>query len=101
MGKDQIKISDAAVYELAKDGCTNVEIASCLGISISTLTRRCEELLARARAEGNVSLRRAQLRIMNAGEGSAAMAIFLGKQYLGQSDKTTSEVVETLTVNFD
>ena len=39
----------------------------------------------RGKAKGRISLRRSQLRILE--HGSAAMGIFLGKQYLGQRDQ--------------
>lgn len=61
-----------------------------LGVShqtfIATTQRHpeIEEALDRGREQGKVSLRRTQFRLA---EKSAGMAIFLGKNYLDQSDK--------------
>ena len=60
--------------------------------SVDTLERWClrnykkrfAEVFAEKRAYGKVSLRRTQWTLA---EKSPAMAIFLGKNYLGQSDK--------------
>src|SRR4029453_1455617 len=68
------------------------EIAHVSGTSIETLLRRChevygatfDEVYARFADAGLVSLRRSQF---NLAKKSASMAIFLGKNYLGQSDR--------------
>jgi hypothetical protein len=41
--------------------------------------------MERGKAKGRISMRRAQLRILE--NGNATMAIWLGKQYLGQTDE--------------
>ena len=77
--------------ELCKIQCTKEEIAHVSGTSIETLLRRCQEVYgatfdevyARFADAGLVSLRRSQF---NLAKKSASMAIFLGKNYLGQSD---------------
>jgi hypothetical protein len=43
------------------------------------------EAMERGRAKGRISMRRAQLRMLE--NGNATMGIWLGKQYLGQSDE--------------
>lgn len=61
-----------------------------------TLTRWCRdtygmsfsEIYAIKRGSGKISLRRAQFELA---KKNAAMAIFLGKQYLGQSDNPVQE----------
>jgi hypothetical protein len=76
---------------LAQIHCTDGEIASIVGVSHDTFQRRKQdnpefaEMLDKARANGKASLRRIQWH--GAQNGSAAMAIWLGKQLLGQKDR--------------
>jgi hypothetical protein len=78
--------------ELCKIQCTKEEIARVMGISIQTILRCCKEIYGatfeqtyqRFGDAGLVSLRRAQF---NLAKTNASMAIFLGKNYLGQSDR--------------
>jgi hypothetical protein len=73
---------------------TTKETAAVLGISEPTLFEffarepKAREAWDRAREQGRASLRRTQLRLA---EKNAAMAIFLGKNLLGQSDKQELE----------
>jgi hypothetical protein len=72
--------------------CTEVEICEWFGITDKTLCRWCKkiykktfsEVFKEKRSKGKVSLRRTQFKLA---QKSPAMAIFLGKQYLGQTDK--------------
>ncbi len=77
--------------------CPDEEIAAFLGISYSTLKRRkldtpgLSEAIERGRDTGRQMLRAAQWSkaIGDKDNGSnVTMMIWLGKQYLGQSDKT-------------
>lgn len=92
-GRPKAVIDWQTVGKLLEAGCAGTDIASQLGISATTLQRRC-------RAENNVSfaafsqqkrmsgdnlLRAAQYKA--AMEGNTTMLIWLGKQRLGQSDK--------------
>lgn len=74
------------VLKLAKLGCTNGEIGDFFGVSDETIRTRFLDVLALGRANQKISLRRYQWR--SAKLGSVPMQIHLGKQYLGQSDKT-------------
>jgi hypothetical protein len=80
------------VERLAHIQCTHTEIASALGISVDTLTRNRQfaEVYKRGAEGGKKSLRRMQFESAN--KGNVVMQIWLGKQYLGQSDHVTSEV---------
>ncbi len=49
-------------------------------------------------SEGKISLRRRQWKLS---EKNVAMAIFLGKQYLGQSDKQESKEVSDIKITID
>ena len=96
--------------------CTEEEIAGWFNCSVDTIERFCKreykesfaEASNKKRGVGKISLRRYQWKLA---EKSSAMAIFLGKQYLGQTDKieqtinniddttrmAVSELVEGLT----
>ena len=73
--------------------CTGEEIAGVLGVSYDTLERRINEAhgigfadyFKRHSSKGKLSLRRHQYKLAEA--GNATMLVWLGKQYLGQSDK--------------
>ena len=82
--------------------CTYNEICDWFGVTDKTLNAWCKrtyrmrfsEVFQQKRGLGKISLRRMQFRLA---EKSAAMAIFLGKQYLGQTD--VQEVKATVTEN--
>ena len=69
---------------------TNGEIAAVLGVTVPTLRafmaahQAAADALDIGKGQGRVSLRRKQFKMA---ETSAAMAIFLGKNYLEQADK--------------
>src|SRR5882757_7160429 len=77
---------------LAAIQCTHVEIASALGVSVDTLTRdrHFADVYKRGAESGRKSLRRMQFE--SALKGNVTMMIWLGKQYLGQSDQGRIEV---------
>jgi len=77
------------VYALAKIHCSVSEIASIVGVNKDTISRRCKDIIEKAKDEGRMSLRRAQFhKAIN--EGNVVMQIFLGKNWLGQSDNPVS-----------
>lgn len=92
------KVIDAElVRALAEIQCTHEEIAHVVGCSVDTLARRgFAALINKARETGKTSLRRQQFRL--ALDGNPTMLIWLGKQYLGQKDK--SEHDTTVTTNY-
>ena len=74
--------------------CTDEELALWFKVSTRTIERRRQEpefgeAMQRGKARGRMSIRRAQMRMLEA--GNATMAIWLGKQYLGQTDRFTPE----------
>lgn len=83
------------VESLASIMCTEEEIEVILGVSLDTLHNAdndaiFREALKKGRASGKQSLRREQYKL--AMRGDRGMLIWLGKQYLGQSDKVTANV---------
>jgi len=73
--------------------CTDQEIAGWLGVSVRTIQNRRRlpkfgEVMRRGKARGSISVRRVQMRLLEA--GNVAMAIWLGKNLLGQRDNITA-----------
>ncbi len=87
-GKKDISI-EKQVEKLSSCGLTNKEIADVLGYDDSTLKRKFENFLTKGRAVLKQKLKRKQIEV--AMGGNVSMLIWLGKQYLDQSEK----VVET------
>ena len=71
------------------------EMAGQLGVSVDALKKAMDKnpavkaAIDYGQAHGKVSLRRKQFRLASS---SASMAIHLGKQYLGQTDKSSLEL---------
>jgi hypothetical protein len=84
VGRDKKVIPPTEVFKLAQIGCKNQEIADWFGVDENTLTYNFSVELLKGREALKQSLRRAQLSL--ALGGNAVMLIFLGKNYLGQSD---------------
>lgn len=90
-GRPKIEIDQKQFESLCGLQCTLAEIASFFQCSEDTIERWCKrtyeitfaEAYKKHSAKGKMSLRRAQFRLA---ETNATMAIFLGKQYLGQKD---------------
>lgn len=84
VGRDKKVIPPEDVYKLAAIGCKDKEIADWFGIDNNTLRYNFSVELLKGRENLKQSLRRKQLEV--AMGGNTVMLIFLGKQYLGQSD---------------
>lgn len=97
MARPRTEISRLEFEKLCALQCNLNEIASFFDCSPDTIERWCvreygesfAETFAKKRGAGMISLRRAQFRLA---EKSATMAIFLGKNYLGQEDGFTHRV---------
>ena len=88
-GRPRVEIDLDLVYALAKIHCSDTEIANIVGVSPDTIRRRCSDIIARAKDEGRMSLRRVMFhKAVN--EGNVVMQIFLSKQWLGYSDSPTA-----------
>ena len=93
-GRRQAIVDLVELEKLCSLHCTDEEIAAWFGVSSRTIENRRKqpkfaEVMARGRAKGRISVRRSQLKLLDG--GSAAMAIWLGKQLLGQRDVMTAE----------
>ena len=94
-GRPKKEIDYDMVEKLANIQCTQEEIASFLEISVRTLQRDDEfcRIYKKGQENGKMSLRRMQYKLA---EKNTAMAIFLGKQYLGQRDNVEVKSPEEL-----
>lgn len=90
-GRPRKEIDPKEFEQLCGLQCTLEEICSWFDVTDKTLNAWCKrtykatfsEVFAIKRGRGKISLRRSQFRLA---EKNATMAIFLGKQYLGQRD---------------
>lgn len=89
MARPQKTLDPAIIEKMAMVGNPVTAIATILGCSTDTLHRRFAAVIKRGREQGNHSLRLKQYQ--KAMEGNPTMLIWLGKQYLGQSDKVESK----------
>jgi hypothetical protein len=85
MARPRLQIDEKQLFALARIQCTLPEIAAVLGCSTRTLRGRFLPLIKKGRQEGKASIRRIQYKL--ATEGNPTMAIWLGKQLLGQTDR--------------
>lgn len=104
----QDKIDKKVFENLCGLQCSMLEICDAFDVDDKTLTSWCKktynmpfsEIFKIKRGKGQISLRRTQWKLA---EKNASMAIFLGKQYLGQTDKveTTGEIKSTPTIKLE
>jgi hypothetical protein len=104
MGRPKKEIDKEKFESMCAYQCTLEEICAFLGVTDKTLNTWCRktygvtfsEVFKQKREMGKMSLRRKQWKLA---DKSASMAIFLGKQYLGQTDKveyTNNDAIERL-----
>lgn len=104
MARPKKEIDKEQFEKLCGLQCTMEEICGWFDVTDKTLESWCKRtykvsfsvIYAKKREKGKISLRRAQFRLA---EKNAAMAIFLGKNYLGQTDRIEQIVtqIEDLT----
>lgn len=102
MGRPRKEIDQGQFEKLCGLQCTADEICGWFSVSQDTLERWCKRVYKRTFADtfaekrqaGKISLRRSQWKLA---DKSPAMAIFLGKNYLGQSDHV--EIVDTTALD--
>lgn len=91
MGRPKIDIDQSQFEKLCGIQCTKEEIASWFNCSVDTIEKFCARtykdtftaVYKNFSGKGKVSLRRNQFKLS---ETNVTMAIFLGKQYLGQTE---------------
>ena len=111
MGRPRKQINKTEFEKLCFLQCTRSEFCTWFDVNEDTLNKWCKEnydgktfsaVFKEKRENGLISLRRTQFQLA---EKSPAMAIFLGKNLLGQTDKmeqTVNDVSEHkgITINF-
>lgn len=96
MARPRIQIDETQFEKLCALLCTEEEIASYFNCSVDTIEKFCKrtysvsfaEIYKQKSGNGKITLRRYQMRLA---QKYPAMAIFLGKQYLGQRDIVDKE----------
>lgn len=96
-GRTPVEINKEEFEKLCAMQCTILEVCAFFGVTDKTISGWCKrtygksfsEIFKEKREAGKVSLRRSQWQLA---EKNATMAIWLGKQYLGQTDHQTVEV---------
>lgn len=98
------KVIDKNQFEsMCEIQCTKEEMCNILDVDEKTLTRWCKEVYGEGFSEiykkksqaGKMSLRRAQFQMA---QTNTTMAIWLGKQYLGQTDKNETQYANNVKV---
>lgn len=97
MGRPSIEINKIEFEKLCGLQCTEEEIAGFFDCSIDTICKWCKstynmtftDIYKKKSAFGKISLRRTQFKLA---EKNPSMAIFLGKNYLGQKDSLADEI---------
>lgn len=98
-GRPRIDIDKDQFEKLCSIMCTEEEIAGFFNCSVDTIERFCDreyeetfaEVFKKKSARGKISLRRMQFKLA---EKNPGMTIFLGKNYLGQSDVPATDIDE-------
>lgn len=106
MARPRKEIDQKQFENLCALQCTEEEICNWFDICTETLNAWCKrtykkrfsEVFAQKRGKGKISLRRSQWKLA---EKSATMAIWLGKQYLGQRDNVDVIVSDAKGIALD
>jgi hypothetical protein len=93
-GRKPVQIDLTELEKLCTLQCTDEEIANWFGVSTRTIENRRKrpefaQTMQKGRSRGRISVRRTQMKILEA--GNASMGIWLGKQLLGQRDSIVNE----------
>ena len=93
-GRKPVHIDLLELEKLSGLHCTDADIAGWFGVSTRTIESRRKkpefaDAMQRGRAKGRISVRRAQMKLLENGNGT--MGVWLGKQILGQRDIVTTE----------
>jgi hypothetical protein len=89
MARPRIQIDEEQLRKLAAIHCTTHEMAYFFEVSPDTLERRYAALIAAARANGKMSLRRKRFEV--ALGGSVPMLIWLSRVILGETDASMKD----------
>jgi hypothetical protein len=107
MGRKPIELNWEQLDALCAIQCTAKEISEVLKISVDTIERRVKkkfkqtfaEYFEQKRQAGFASIRRKQYEMAMA--GNVTLLIWIGKQYLGQSDKNELHQSGEVSIKID
>lgn len=93
-GRKKAPIDLTELEKLCVLQCTQEELAAYFNVSTTTIENRMKEkefreIVERGKLKGLISVRRRQMQLLEA--GNATMAVWLGKQLLGQRDYAAIE----------
>lgn len=96
------KIDLAELERLCAMQATDEEIAAWFNVTTKTIERRRKkkafaEVMNRGKAKGRISVRRAQLKLLEA--GNATMGVWLGKNILHQVDEVRHDITGLPYIN--
>jgi hypothetical protein len=101
VGRPKIDLNLEELERLSRLNCTMPEISAYFDIPLRTLEDKfaneldVRKAIEKGRATGKLSLRRRQIQIMEE-TNNPTMAIWLGKQLLGQTDK--QEIIQEINI---
>tara|TARA_R110001632_G_C11265888_1_gene410371 strand:+ start:483 stop:1004 length:522 start_codon:yes stop_codon:yes gene_type:complete len=101
VGRPKIDLNLEELERLSRLNCTMPEISAYFDIPLRTLEDKfaneldVRKAIEKGRATGKLSLRRRQIQIMEE-TNNPTMAIWLGKQLLGQTDK--QEIIQDINI---
>ena len=103
-GRPRAQIDKKEFEKLCALQCTQLEMCAWFDVDENTMNAWCKreyemsfsEVFAIKKGKGKIALRRIQYQLA---EKNPSMAIFLGKQYLGQSDNPQAEEAQTKTID--
>lgn len=87
----KIKFSREDIENMARIGCRDTDIAAIVGMHSSALSRRFAKELVKGRSDRRKRIHEAQWESAIV-RGNTVMQIWLGKQELGQTDKSVMDV---------
>lgn len=94
VGRPRKEVDEKIIIDRMANGATTEGLAADLGIGLTTLEDNFRVSIRKGRALRNTRLREAQFE--KAMGGHAGMMVWLGKQFLGQSDKVeTRDTTDT------
>src|SRR5437016_4260339 len=93
VGRKAVQIDLVELEKLSSLHCTYEELAHWFSVSVRTIELRMKRpdfagAIQRGRAKGRISVRRAQMKMLETGNGT--MGVWLGKQMLGQRETITT-----------
>lgn len=88
-GRPKAKLDVEMIEKLAKIHCTPREIGYIMGVDHRTIVKHHSDLLEKAKSLGKMNIRRKQFEV--AMSGNPTMLIWVGKNWLSQSESPISD----------